>query len=1260
MPGIFEITYSDVERLTDIQLTNVLIKLLYSEAGKNGIYASAVGGSLNITVGDAGEDAHILWSGGVDRTDWLPNRYTLFQCKATNMPPATCKKEFLYKDGNDEIKLKPQVENVLSAGGTYILFYYKGLNDWLIKSRINKFKEALREAGKAYADTADIQIYDANKIAAWANKFIAVKIQICTMLGRPMPGVLTWEEWEKYDDFLTPYETSQLLDEKIRELRNYFTGVKKIARIIGLSGLGKTRLALETFRPPTDIRNDMEQQIRSNQTIYLDANSIEDIVPLIIQWRNNNLTGIIVVDNCDLRLHQALEREIRHSNSQFSLLSLDFSLKKDGSSYPLIELEQIPDSVISNIIKHSYPALPETDVNRIVQFAQGFPQIAVLLAKARLQDAVDIGNLQNDELVDKLLWGHSSPDSDKKEAISACSIFEYVGFEKELAEQRYFVADNICTMDRENFYRYIKEFIDMGIVDHRQRYIRVVPKPLAVRLAADWWRSCSPEKSKKLITEPMPTGMLEALCDQLANLHFLSEARSIIKELCSDQAPFGQAEVLNSEKGSRLFRSLVEVNPIATAECLNKVFGNWNIEQLLTIKEGRRNLVWSIEKLCFWESTFEIAAKIMLKFAAAENETWGNNASNQFLQLYHSLLSGTQASPLARLGVIDYAFQQHERQYRILAVKALGAGLETHWFSRSSGVEKQGSRAPLSDWRPKVWGEIFDYWRECLKRLEIIAQSDDVELANLASEQILDNIRGLVSYGLLKEIKIVITNLLRCRGKYWPEANEKIQEIVTYELPKMPEEGKTLVNEIIKLLEPDSIRDVLVQKISLPPWGNYEKNEGKYVDLAEKAAYDLAHKFVANIGPILANIDILLAGEQRKSFFFGRGLGLEIDNPKPFIDGCLNCVRKIEFKNVNLSVLCGFFAGIQSRFPDVVTSTLNNLAADSQLECFVIDLTRAINPKKEDLERVINIVGANIEKLRPFAYGSILEEVPEEDVEWFCEHISRQGAPWISLDILYLHCFHDTIRFTQFSNILEKTIFAIDIADSKAVELLDVFNWEQTILRLLENARNTNVAKYVSLQLVSLAAANKLNSKLDMPAQALMAKLLIDYQEIVWPLLSKALIEIKPSSTYHDLIDLMRANDFNKAVKKGLIETIDQEVLFEWLRENPENASAITVLLVPVIIEQDSEWSIHPVIQHILDNFGQSDRVIQSMRMNLGTFSWTGSMVPLYELRIKVIASLFNHPIEKVRIWAEQYIEDLRAMIIKEKRIEEEQEITGY
>ena len=47
-------------------------------------------------------------------------------------------------------------------------------------------------------------------------------------------------------------------------------------------------------------------------------------------------------------------------------------------------------------------------------------------------------------------------------------------------------------------------------------------------------------------------------------------------------------------------------------------------------------------KAVFLEETFPIAARILLSFAVAENETWSNNATNMFFQLFHYLLSGTQ------------------------------------------------------------------------------------------------------------------------------------------------------------------------------------------------------------------------------------------------------------------------------------------------------------------------------------------------------------------------------------------------------------------------------------------------------------------------------------------------------------------------------------------------------------------------------------------------------------------------------------------
>jgi len=74
MPRIFEITPDEITRLTDIQLTELLLHL---EAKKYGVNTSCITASLNIKAPDAREDSTIKWEGKLERTNWFPKQYTL-------------------------------------------------------------------------------------------------------------------------------------------------------------------------------------------------------------------------------------------------------------------------------------------------------------------------------------------------------------------------------------------------------------------------------------------------------------------------------------------------------------------------------------------------------------------------------------------------------------------------------------------------------------------------------------------------------------------------------------------------------------------------------------------------------------------------------------------------------------------------------------------------------------------------------------------------------------------------------------------------------------------------------------------------------------------------------------------------------------------------------------------------------------------------------------------------------------------------------
>ena len=68
----------------------------------------------------------------------------------------------------------------------------------------------------------------------------------------------------------------------------------------------------------------------------------------------------------------------------------------------------------------------------------------------KIQLETDIGSIKDDILVNKLLWGHKTADSQALEVISACALFEHFGFSDGVEEQRIFIAEKKLKENEEN------------------------------------------------------------------------------------------------------------------------------------------------------------------------------------------------------------------------------------------------------------------------------------------------------------------------------------------------------------------------------------------------------------------------------------------------------------------------------------------------------------------------------------------------------------------------------------------------------------------------------------------------------------------------------------------------------------------------------------------------------------------------------------------------------------------------------------------
>ncbi len=756
MRSLFEVTIDDIEHLNDVKLTDLMSRLLFLEADSHKLPDCLIHVSLKTDVPDGGEDGRIEWKDGPTHTKNIPSRLSIWQCKATVIEPADCKQEILAATN----KLKPQVEKVLDVNGTYVLFYYKALNRQQIDNRIVKFREALTEAGKAYAATAKILIIDANQIVAWVNTHIAAITAVHSFVGKPIPlSAITWEWWSGYQAFVKfKFVQSDIRKSHAQTVRTHLSKPQRVARIVGLSGLGKTRLALEIFRP-SDAPSEGSTKALSNSVIYIDAEEVTDILPFITSLAQRRLSGIVVIDNCPLLLHRRLEKEVGHIGSELKLLTLNYDPDLGGITNT-IRLVPETNDVIQGMLTQAYPNLRTNDLTRITDFAQGFPQMAVLMADAHFTPEDNVAELKDSDLLKRLLWGRKSVDPVGQNVISVCALFNKFNWKQGEAEDYRFIA-TVAGVAPTQCYSAIQVFISQGVLESHRDDLAVAPRPLALRLAAEWIKNTPVVNVLKLIVD-MPQNMQLAFCDQFARLDFSPEAQSIANSLCAENGLLSNPSTLKSITGLQLLSAVAEVNPAATLSSIERVLQNPQDLFATIASQGIDSLILTFEKLCFRKTTFANTTLLMMSLVSHLAGLTKEKVKTRFLQLFYVNNSGTEQAPQERLDVIKKALSM-PLECQLIGIEALGCALASTSPPRTPGAEFQGSGRVLQEWQPKPEDapQVLNYRKEALKKLIEIINAPVAQAAHreCACQTILSRLPDLAAVGLVDELPPVITVL---------------------------------------------------------------------------------------------------------------------------------------------------------------------------------------------------------------------------------------------------------------------------------------------------------------------------------------------------------------------------------------------------------------------------------------------------------------------------------------------------------------------
>lgn len=1260
MTWIFEITPAQISQLDDIHLSYILSRLLRAEAEKYDIPLGGIDTNVELRAPDGGIDACISWTGEPARTNFITGSPSGYQVKAGKLGPDDWGREVKVKRKK---QLKPGVKELIENKGIYVAFSNQILGKQSINLRVQKIEEAIRDLGEVALRNDQVTFLDANKIASWVNCYIGIAARVRELDKISLAGFYTWDRWSQLPDHTsTNFISSEQTDELHNTLRDALSKPRVAVRLTGLSGYGKTRAALEAFRHGI---HDQEKTPVPEQVVYRDVSADSSgLTEAIASLSNTGESGIIVVDNCPRALHDALLQHVTTSTSNLSLLSIFFDTDTSIPNTLSIKMHPSPEEVIVEILKNLYPTMAEPELKIIARIAQGFPKMAVMMGKARLSNDPEMAHLKDRQLIERLLWQGGSRNDEEYKAISALAIFEKVCFDQVPADEYKFVADNVALQNPEEFFKHVMRFNERGIVERRGRYFFVSPLPLSLHLAATWWKECSPERAKSLVSGEMPGALSVSLCDRMAKLDSLPEAQELVKELCGPFAPFGQAEVLNSKKGSRLFRSFVEVNPEACAAALDRAFGGKQREYLLEVKEGRRDLVWALEKLSFREETFFIAARVLMEFATAENEMWSNNATGIFEQLFQPLLSGTQTPAIRRLDVLDTALSEPTPERLELVIAALGSALTTWHYSRMGGAEEQGAGPPLQDWRPTYYNELFEYWDAALERLTSLAVSN-LAVAERARNEIAGAIRGLVRYGRLASLDKALNQVAEGMTEFWSKAYEELLMTLRYDSEKIPEEGVEQIHKWLDLVEPHDGEARLTFAVSKTPYDYLDDEEsGELKQRHLRAFRELVEEISVNPDAWTGALKKLVVGEQRRGFQFGKELAEKTSKPKAIWNTWTDELKRVEKKEANPTALAGFISGLSEVAPQLAKRLLDEVLGDDSLGHFLVEISPRPIKTPEDLRRIEVGIGRGLideSHAVNLSYGRGLDQISSQVVFDFCRFLAGRNAEgaWSSLEIIVMWQHGNRERWVHAMGVVAEILTSPNLrlyGDKERLNTRNFYHWCELSKRLLKERRDERLATHLVCGMFEAIEKGRDGLDADRYFSELFEFLLAEYLDAAWPIVRNRLEHAKGVQA----LILGHVFKGSSSTERFALMAVPDDKLLAWCRESPKRAPKTLAGLIPILEDQDGKVKWTPIAKAVIDEFGQDEDVLSAVTGNLLSFTWSGSLVPFYARLLNAFQQLVDHDSPEVKKWARAEVNSMRETIKAEEVRDQEREIGVY
>lgn len=310
-------------------------------------------------------------------------------------------------------RLRPSIQELAKSKGAYIIVSTRdSLSDSSLKNRLDAMRKCL--SVNDLADKITIDFYDCRRLADWLEQHPAIINWFRNVLEKPITGWQPYAPWAYNEKdisakFVVDNKATIYLPNSSTEADN-LTAInsirrelsqKKVIRIIGLSGVGKTRLIQALF----DERVSAEcRTLDPENVIYTDISDDPEPLPgaMVQKLLNEQSDCVVVVDNCGYEAHNKLTEKIaKHSNS-IALVTVEYDIQDNIPENTICyRMEGASEEVIKVLLERRFEKLLPIDIDKIVEFSDGNSRVAFALASTA-ETSGELARLQDFELFTRL------------------------------------------------------------------------------------------------------------------------------------------------------------------------------------------------------------------------------------------------------------------------------------------------------------------------------------------------------------------------------------------------------------------------------------------------------------------------------------------------------------------------------------------------------------------------------------------------------------------------------------------------------------------------------------------------------------------------------------------------------------------------------------------------------------------------------------------------------------------------------------------